>query len=1066
MKVIFREQMSPETKGSDMGSITTFRLVPASILLAGVTVFLVTGMPVNAQDLDPNAVYSASLFADLEYRYVGPSRGGRVTAVTGHAGQSATFYMGATGGGVWKTTDYGRNWHAISDGYFETGSIGAMDVADSNPDILFVGTGSDGLRSNVIPGVGVYKSTDAGKSWTVVGLEKTGHIGAVVIHPANPDVVYVAAIGNAFGPNPERGVYRSTDGGASWEQVLFVSDSTGAVDLELAPDDPTTIYAAMWRAERKPWTIISGAREGGIFKSTDGGDSWTKLTNGLPDQLIGKADLAVSAADPGRVYVLVEAEPGGGLYRSDDRGEQFTLISDRRELVNRPFYYTNVDADPSDADVVYVNTGSFWKSTDGGATFERRSTPHGDNHDMWINPNDPDLYIQSNDGGANVTLDGGKTWSTQHNQATAELYQVYIDDAFPYRLYAGQQDNTTIAVPSLPPYRAPGGSTAHWEAIGGCETGPAVPKVGDPDIVYSNCKGRFGRYNRRTGQEQQYWVVAQYMYGHNPKDLILRFQRVSPIEVTPLDPGVVYHGSQYVHRSTDEGRTWVTISPDLTAFTPETQVFSGEPITKDITGEEFYSTLYSVRVSPHDLDVIWAGANDGPVHVTRDGGRRWSDVTPSDLPPGGRVDAIDPSPHQPGKAYIAVLRYQLDDPAPYIYRTTDYGATWTRLTNGANGIPAHYPTRVVREDPEREGLLYAGTDYGLYVSFDDGAHWQSFQQNLPVTPITDIKVHQDDLTLSTMGRGFWIMDDLGPLRQLDERVAESEVHFFQPEDAFRMRYSSFGRGPADPEYRPVGAFIDYYLAKEIEGDMTLEIVGADGIVIRRFSSVGRDAEADEQVEPGMGWVPFPGGGGASRLPASPGMHRFVWDLRHPGPWSAEPQRGGRGGRGGPMVAPDAYKARLTVGDRTHERTFHVLIDPRVQEDGVTRADLIAQEELNLRIRDVLSEARRTAHRIEELRETLKEQIEGTEEGSALAGEARSVDEELKNLQDALVTDGSITYPQRMLIDQIEYLYGMTTSADQPPGADAYQRIETLGAELNEFAAQLESLVQTRLSDLR
>ncbi|HSG81715.1 MAG TPA: hypothetical protein VLC48_05660, partial [Gemmatimonadota bacterium] len=758
----------------------------------------------------------------------------------------------------------------------------------------------------------------------------------------------------------------------NWERILFVSDSTGAVDLELAPDDPGTVYAATWRAERKPWTIISGGREGGVYKSTDGGDSWTQLTNGLPDQLIGKADLAVSAADPDRLYVLIEAEPGGGLYRSDDRGASFQLASDEDGLLDRPFYYTNVDADPSDADVVYVNSTRFYKSTDGGATFRRRSTPHGDNHDMWINPNDPDLFIQSNDGGANVTLDGGATWSTQHNQPTAELYQVYVDDAFPYRLYAGQQDNTTIAVPSLPPLGAPGGPTAHWDEIGGCETGPAVPKIGDPDIVYSNCKGRFGRYNRRTGQEQNYWVGAESMYGHNPKDLIYRFQRVSPIEVSPHDPDVVYHGSQYVHRSTDEGRTWETISPDLTAFKPEVQVVSGAPITRDITGEEFYSTLYSIRVSPIDPNVIWAGANDGPVHVTRDGGASWADVTPADLPPGGRVDAIEPSAHRPGVAYIAVLRYQLDDPSPYIYKTLDFGRSWTRLSTGANGIPAGYPTRVVREDPERAGLLYAGTEYGIFVSFDDGLHWVSLQQNLPVTPVTDIKLHRGDLVLSTMGRGFWIMDDVGPLRQLESTVAASRIHLFQPDEAYRLRYGSFSRAPADPEYRRVGAFIDYYVGEEIEGPLTLEILAEDGAVIRSYSSSDSEVEAEEPAPPGMGAVPRPGGGAAPSLSTAQGMHRFVWDLRHDPPWSAE-TRGSS--RGGPMVAPGTYHARLSLDGQTYSRTFQVLIDPRVEADGITGTDLLAQERLNLQIRDAVSEARRTAQRVEELREELDGHME-------------------------------------------------------------------------------------------
>ena len=985
---------------------------------------------VYAQDRNPNAAYSPSLFAELEYRYVGPSRGGRVTAVTGHAAQPSTFYMGATGGGVWKTTDYGISWVSISDGYFESGSIGSIDVADSDPDILYVGTGSDGLRSNVIPGVGVYKSVDAGASWTRVGLTTTGHIGAVVIHPTSPDVVYVAAIGNAFGPNPERGVYRTTDGGATWDRVLFVSDSTGAVDLELAPDDPQTIYASMWRAERKPWTIISGGREGGLYKSTDGGDSWKRLTKGLPGGLVGKSDLAVSPDDPDRLYILMEAKPGGGLYRSDDRGESFRLVSDQSDLLDRPFYYDNVDADPSNADVVYVNATDFWKSIDGGDSFEELSTPHGDNHDMWINPNDPNVFIQSNDGGANVTLDGGRSWSTQQNQPTAELYQVYVDDAFPYQLYAGQQDNTTIAVPSLPPFQPPAGATQFWRAVGGGETGPAVPRPGDPNIVYSNCKGRFGRYNRSTGQEQQFWVGAEYMYGHNPKDLIYRFQRVAPIEVSPHDPSVIYHGSQYVHRSNDEGRTWTTISPDLTAFEPDKQVLSGAPITKDITGEEFYSTLYAIRVSPHDPKVIWAGANDGPVHVTRDGGATWTDVTPKGIAPGGRVDAIEPSPHLPGAAYVAVLRYQLADPAPYIYKTTDFGTTWTRLTTGANGIPADVPTRVIREDPERLGLLYAGTDFGVFVSFDDGGHWQSLQQNLPVTPITDLKIHRGDLVLSTMGRGFWIMDDLAPLRQLDETIADSDIYLFQPADAYRMRYSTRRRAPTDPEYRSVGAFIDYYLAEDFDSEITLEIRDSAGDVVRRFSSHAEEVEAPESTDYGMGAVPQPTGAGVRPLATTQGMHRFVWDLRHVGPWGADRDRGGRGA---PLVAPGTYETRLTAGDRTFSRTFSVLIDPRVAADGVTEADLRAQERLSLRVRDALSAARRMAHDIESL-------------------EADS--DVLASLHAALVTDPEVFYAEKMLIDQLQYLYGMTTSADQRPGADALERIETLEAELDSIHARL------------
>jgi len=970
--------------------------------------------------------YDPALFQGLKYRLVGPSRGGRVTAVAGAPQHPGTFYLGATGGGVWKTIDYGQSWTSVSDGFFQTGSIGAIRVADADPNVLYVGTGSDGIRSNVITGRGVYKSTDAGKTWTFLGLRDVGQIGAVLIHPKNSDVAYVAAMGHAFGPSRERGVYRTRDGGRTWESVLFVSDSTGAVDLEFAPDEPREIYAALWRGERKPWTIISGAREGGLYKSTDGGDTWTKLTGGLPSGLIGKSDLAVSPADPNRVYALIEApEPEDGLYRSDDRGRTWRQVSSYNPLLNRPFYYTNVDADPTNADVVYVNDEGFFRSADGGKTWERRSTPHGDNHDMWIDPRDPNVFIQSNDGGANVTRDGGRTWSTQHNQPTAELYQVAVDDQFPYWVYAGQQDNSTIMVPSLPPYPHPAGPEGYWREIGGCETGPAVPKPGDPTIVYANCKGRFGRYSHATGQEKQYYVGAVNLYGHNPKDLPYRFQRVSPIEVSPHDPHVVYHGSQFLHRTTDDGATWETISPDLTAFEPDKQVVPGTPITRDITGEEYYSTLYAVEESPLERGLIWTGANDGPVHVTRDGGKTWGRVTPPprDLPPGGRVQNIEPSPHRAGKAYIAAYRYLLGDWKPYILRTTDYGRTWTRLTTGTNGIPADYPTRVVREDPRREGLLYAGTEFGLFVSFDDGARWQPFQQNLPVTPVTDIKLHRNDLVLSTMGRSFWILDDVTPLHELSPTIAAAPAHLFQPRDAYRLRYDAGRERGTDPEYPPPGAVIHYALGTEPAGDVRLEILDARGGVIRVFSSAAaRDTAA--------------AAAGTPRLAKGRGLHRFAWFLRHPGPWHSDSLRTGQGG---PLVAPGEYQARLTVGDWTATRRLRVLPDPRVERDGVTPADFAAQVALSLQIRDAVSEARRAVARIRAVKdEAVKRRLAGAEA--------------------ALVTASGQSYPQPMLVAQLEYLYAMLDGADQKPGRDAALRFEELRGRLAERLAEVRRIL--------
>ncbi len=956
---------------------------PVVLLLAA----LALAAPAWAQRQDP------AFLNGLRYRFIGPTQGGRVTAVTGVPGRPGSFYMGATGGGVWKTSDWGQSWQNVSDGSFTSPSIGAIRTARTNPDLVWVGTGSDGIRSNIIRGDGVYRSTDGGRTWRHMGLARAGLIGAVEIHPTNPDIVFVAAVGQPFGPNPERGVFRTRDGGATWERVLFLSDSTGAVDLEFAPDNPDEIYAAAWRTMRRPWTIISGAHQGGVWKSTDGGTTWNRLGGGLPTGLVGKADLAVSPAAPNRLYLLIEAEPGGGLYRSDDRGASFHLVSTQRGILDRPFYYTNVDADPSNADVVYVSATGFWRSADGGRTFERRSTPHGDNHDLWIDPADPNVMIQSNDGGANVSRDGGRTWSTQDNQPTAELYQVALDDQWPYWAYAGQQDNgSAIAVPSLPAHRTIGGPTELWRDVGGCETGPAVPKPGRPDVIYTNCKGQFGRYNWRTGQERRYWVGAEYIYGANPRNLKYRFQRVVPIHVSPHDPNTVYHASQFLHRTRDEGVTWETISPDLTANEPDKQVISGAPITRDITGEEYYSTIYTVRESPRQRGVIWVGANDGPVHVTTDGGKTWRNVTPPDLPPGGRVQGIEPSPHRAEKAYIAVYRYLLDDWRPYIYRTTDFGRTWTLLTTGENGVPADVPARVVREDRAREGLLYAGTDHGVYLSFDDGATWQRFQRNLPVTPVTDIALTRDDLVLSTMGRGFWVVDNLAPLHHLGQLGGPpSPAVLLPPRVATRMRYQP-ARGPG-PEYPVPGAQLDYLVGPGAVGRVALEVLNPDGTVLRTLDA-----------------------------PREPGAHRVAWDLTAPGT-----PGGGRGGGRGPMVPPGTYTVRLRLGDWSASERLVVRADPRVTTDGVTDQHLVEQYRLARRVQTLLGQARRASAQVRQL-------LDRTADTAAK--------ETLRTAQEELVTAPG-AYPTPMLLDQIDYLYGMLTGADQRPGKDASSRLGEL-----------------------
>ncbi len=1018
--------------------------IPVSWRLALLCAFFIPNWT-NAQVAD---WADTSLYSGLEFRNIGPTRGGRATTVAGITNVPGTFFMGATGGGVWKTTDYGQSWRNVSDGYFASSSVGAIRVAPSDNKIVYAGTGSDGLRSNVIAGKGVYRSADQGKTWSFIGLEKTGHIGAVEVHPDNPDVVFVAAIGQAFEANPERGLYRTKDGGESWEKVLHISDTTGVTDVEFHPTNPDVLYATGWRGERKPWTIISGGKEGGVYKSTDGGETWNKLSQGLPQGIIGKADLAVSPADPDRVYALIEAPVGeGGLYRSDDRGESWSLVSTKKELLDRPFYYCNVDVNPQNADAVYVSATQFWRSYNGGKDWTRLRTPHGDNHEVWINPQDTSIWVQCNDGGANVTRDNGKTWSTQSNQSTAELYQVEVDDQFPYWLYAGQQDNSTIALPSVPPYNSVSGATGYWMAVGGCETGPAVPKPGNPNIVYSNCKGRFGVFDKRTGQEKNYYIGAQYMYGHNPKDLILRFQRVSPIHVSPHNPDVVYHTSQYVHKTTDDGVTWETISPDLTAFTPETQVISGAPITRDITGEEFYSTIYAIRESPLQEGLIWVGANDGPVHVTRDGGKSWTNVTPKDLGPGGRVDAVEPSPHQPGKAYISVLRYQLGDWKPYAYKTEDYGQSWTLLTDGENGIPADFPVRVVREDPEREGLLYAGTEYGLFISFDDGASWQPLQQNLPITPISDIKVQRGDLVLSTMGRGFWIMDNISALHQLSAELAENKVQLFDPADQYRLRHRS-SRGDEAPEYPSPRVLIDYYLSEAPAGEITLEFLDADKQVVRAFTSTKPAKETDaEDQEPSMATGLYEPGFSAD-LKTSPGLHRFEWDMRHHGPWDDNAQRSGRGG---PMVAPGEYFVRLKVDDLSFTNSFNLLIDPRVQKTGVSAGDLRAQEQLTLVVVELESQAKRLLAAVKAEQKTIAEEVE-KEKRKALRKQ-----EQLQELEAQLDTPEG-RYRQPMLTAQIRYLRGMLEGADQRPGKDAVARYETLKKEFNELVKQWQDVM--------
>jgi len=983
-------------------------------------------------------------FKALQYRTVGPERGGRVTTVTGTPMLPGTFYLGASGGGVWKSEDYGTTWNNVSDGFFATPSIGAIEVAINDSNIVYVGTGSDGLRSNVISGKGMYKSIDAGKTWEHIGLKDVGQIGAVEIDPTNNNIVWVAAIGNAFKPNKDRGIYKTIDGGLNWEKVLFVSDKVGFADLELLPGNPNIVYAAAWKGERKPWTIISGGQnnEGGIYKSINGGKDWVKLENGLPKGLIGKIDLAVSPVNSSILYAVIEApDKEGGLYKSEDQGKSFKQVSSNVGLVNRPFYYTNIELDPTNPDIIYSNANPLLKSVDGGKKWERMSVPHGDNHDIWINPNNPDLLIQANDGGANVTHNGGKTWSTQFNQPTAELYTVEVDDQYPYWLYAGQQDNSsTIAVPSYPPSAIQNPGTGWIINTGGCETGPAVPKPGNANIVYANCKGRFSVFNKLTGTEREYSVGASNIYGHNPKDLKYRFQRVAPVHISPHNPNVIYHGSQYVHKTISDGLIWETISPDLTAFEADKQVISGSPITRDITGEEYYSTLYSIRESELVEGLIWTGSNDGVVSVTNDGGKTWKNVTPKNLPKGGRVESIEPSHFSQGKAFIAVDRHLLGDDKPYIYKTTNFGESWELITTGTNGIPADFTARVLREDPVREGLLYAGTEFGMFVSFNDGKTWIKFQQNLPVTPITDLKIFRGDLVISTMGRGFWILDNITSLRQQQINNLKDTAHLFKPDNTIRYRYPNVS-SRAFPNYPRTSVIMDYFIPESHKGGIQLEILNAKNEVVStilsdstQLKSTVKEVE-DMQLSQILRYVD-------NKLNEKPGLNRFEWDLSQKGPWHKDKKRSYKNG---PMVAPGIYTARLTVGEQSIEQRFEIVMDPRVEAEGLTKTDIEIQIEMLNKVSDLLSDARKLQDDLEKEAKSLKDKkakdkLERLEKVNAILSQ-------LKN------DDGA--YPKQMLVSQISYLLNILDGADKLPGQEEKDRYHELYLQLSEVKESLK-----------
>ena len=1010
---------------------------------------------VSAAAADPNQVVDPGLFGGLQYRSLGFSRGGRSTTVAGVPSQPLTFYFGATGGGVWKTINAGLTWQNVSDGFFEAGSIGAIDVAQSDPNVIYVGTGSACPRGNISPGVGVYKSTDAGKTWTHVGLRDAGQVGRVRIHPTNPDLVYLAVLGNIFGPSEARGVYRSRDGGRSWDKVLYINDGTGVVDLAMDPGNPRVLYAAAWTVRRQPWTIDSGSKDGGIFKSTDGGDTWKKLEGGLPtDVLVGRIGITVSPANPDRVWAQVEAADNkGGVYRSDDAGKTWQRVNTTRALQQRAWYYTHIVADPQSADTVYALNVNFHKSTDGGRTFQTIQVPHGDNHDLWINPTNNKVMVYADDGGAGVSLDGGKTWTEQLNQPTAEIYRVTVDSRWPYRVYGAQQDNSTVSVPSVAPPSFSGGGVDFYD-VGGCESGHIAVDPRKPNIVYAGCYGgAISRKDTDTGISESVRVYPELQTGHRAADMKFRFQWNAPIRISPHDPDVVYHASQHVHRSRDAGHSWEVISPDLSRNDKTRQDYSGKSgITRDSTGVEVFGVVFALEESPVAKGLLWAGSDDGLMHVSRDAGKTWTNVTPKDMPEFGTVNMIDLSAHDPGRAHVAVHRYRQNDFTPYIFQTSDYGQTWRRLTTGKNGIPANHFVRVVREDPDRKGLLYAGTEFGMYVSFDDGVHWQRFQLNLPVTPITDMLVHRQDLVVSTQGRAFWILDDVTALHQVSGDVTKGQAWLYKP----RAGYRSGTRGIP----------IHYYLPADATEPVKIEILDAKGAAVATFTGTpGKESEST--LPPGMP-AQFAEFFRGPQVGLKAGLNRFMWNARR-SPIFTIPRGtvlwGGFGPPAGPKVVPGTYQAKMSMGAWSQTVPLEVKGDPRI---STTQADYDTQlamaTEVGERLKTVYEQLG-ALRAVKEQATAIGDRVEKAGQGDEIAKAAKALNEKLKEAEGALTQlqgeggQDALNFPG-MLDNQLLELYDEVADGDKKPSKGATDRWADLAPRVDAALAQLKTVMDT------
>ncbi len=1037
-----------------------------------VALLLLSLVPLAQAQSETEPAVAPALFQGMEWRLIGPYRGGRVTTVTGVRSQPLTFYFGATGGGVWKSEDAGTTWSNVTDGYVGTGSVGAVAVAESDPNIVYVGMGEAQIRGVASShGDGVYRSTDGGSTWTHLGLEPTRQISRIRIHPSDPDLVYIAAQGSPWKANRERGIYRSRDGGRTWLRILYVDDQSGASDLAMDAVNPRVLYAAFWQHRRMPWKIESGGPGSGLYKSTDGGDTWERLSDGLPE-LMGKVGVAASPARPQRVWTLIEADDGG-LFRSDDGGKSWRLVNRDRKLRARAWYYTKVFADPRDAETVYVANAPLMRSIDGGRTFTEIEAPHGDHHDLWIHPDDPRRMINGNDGGANVSFNGGETWSTQANQPTAQFYRVTTDRRFPYYVYGGQQDNSTVAIASRTPGRGIG--REDWYSVGGCESAHIAFDPDDPRQVFAGCyQGLISVYDVAIRHERNVMAIPYLGLGSEPRQHEVRFNWNAPILASPHDPGIIYHAGNVVLRSDDAGSSWAAISPDLTRNERDKQGPGGGPITNEAAGGEIYNTILSLVESPHESGTLWVGTDDGLVHISRDGGESWHDATPEGIE-GFQVNSIEVSPHDPAKVYLAVTAYKLGDFTPRIFETTDYGISWQLRVDG---IAEDDFVRVVREDPGRAGLLYAGTEAGLYVSFDDGERWQPLQLNLPVVPITDLTIRDQDLVVSTQGRAFWILDNLTPLHQINELVATSDVHLFKPRDAVRFPASGREPPPNFGENPPAGAVIDYYLSPAMidllengpaieenggeedaagtvdvdpeepwDGEILLEILDEERDVVRSYSS--REDERDP-VDPSPKASEL-GFSERKVLPKKAGHNRFVWDLRReqvasvPDLFVLYPR--GKTYR----VAPGTYQARLTVAGETRVKTFQLLADP---QRPASREEFAEQQALISSIWQRVDYIHTAVDRLRRVRlqiEDLLDRIEGRDGveqlavvGNALVSkieiwEKPLVQAEQKTFQDV------INFPNR-LNAQYLFLLDVVDSSDPPITDGALRRFEDLETE--------------------